>query len=119
MVSNQQFWDTFRNIPNDLREQLVRLKLPRAIRGSEREIIRGMMPSNPIRVVELAASQAKKKHGWQEVYWSINEESCWVSNEPLPDRYATSYVAPISGDSDRDSAERLAVLTLLAMVEAK
>ena len=119
MISNQQFWDTFRNIPNEMREQLVRLKLPRAIRGSEREIIRGMMPSNPIRVIELAAQRAKQRHGWQEVYWAITEESCWVSNEPIPDRYAKSYLSMISKDEDRDSAERLAVLTLLAMVEAE
>ena len=119
MISNQQFWDTFRNIPTEMRERLVRLKLPRAMRGSEKEIIRGMMPSNPVRVVELAAEQARKKHGWAEVYWAIDNEGCWVSNDPLPDDNATTYFVPIEQDSDKDDAERVAVLTLLAKVEAK
>ena len=119
MISNQQFWDTFRNIPTEMRQHLVRLKLPRAMRGSEKEIIRGMMPSNPVRVVELAAEQARKKHGWAEVYWAIDNEGCWVSNDPLPDDNATTYFVPIEQDSDKDDAERIAVLTLLAKVEAK
>ena len=116
MISNEQFWTAFKSIPNDLRQQLIRLKLPRAIRGSEREIIRGMMPSNPIRVVELAAERAKEKHGWQEVHWGLTRDECWVSNELTPNRYGVSYLVEVSQDVDRDSAERLAVLTLLAEV---
>jgi hypothetical protein len=119
MISNQQFWDTFRNIPTEMRERLVRLKLPRAMRGSEKEIIRGMMPSNPVRVVELAAEQARMKHGWAEVYWAIDNESCWVSNDQIPQKDSVSYYVPIRKDEDKDSAERIAVLTLLAKVEAK
>jgi hypothetical protein len=119
MISNQQFWDTFRNIPNEMRERLVKLKLTRAIRGSEREIIRGMMPSNPVRVVELAADRAKAKHGWTEVYWAIDNESCWVSNDQIPQKDSVSYYVPIRKDEDKDSAERLAVLTLLSLVEIR
>mgnify|MGYP001067871735 CR=1 FL=1 len=42
------------------------------------------LPQNPLRIVQLAASEATRKHGWSGVSWGIDEQGCWVSATSAP-----------------------------------
>jgi len=114
MVSNNRLFDVIRALHGGIRLELKKLRNPRYTRLSERDILFSELPQNPLRVVELAARAAARKHGWDRPQWGIDEESCWVRPAGRPD--GLNYLRLIDRTEGDHEAEILAALDLLAQV---
>lgn len=114
MVSNNRFFETLGQLRGGVRAELRRLRNPRHIRGSERDLLFSELPQNPLRIVEFAARAAARKHGWERSQWGIDEDGCWVRAADDPDE--PNYFRSIDRTGDDHEAEILAALDLLAQV---
>ena len=114
MVSNDRFFEALRHLRGGIRLELRKLRNPRHVKLSERDILFSELPQNPLRIVEFAARAATRKHGWEGVQWGIDDEGCWVRPAEDPDRL--NYFKPIDRAAGDHEAEILAALDLLAQV---
>jgi hypothetical protein len=86
MITNQQYLDLLRGIGFDARNRIrrLRLKYNPLLRLSHRSLILSELPQNPLRIVQYAAQEAMKKHGWTDTSWGIDEQGCWISATSAP-----------------------------------
>jgi len=114
MVSNDRLFNSLRRLRGGIRLELRKLRNPRHVKLSERDILFSELPQNPLRIVEFAARVAERKHGWSETQWGIDNEGCWVRPGSYPDEL--NYLQLIDRGAGDHDAEILAALDLLAQV---
>ena len=114
MIANDRFYEILSRIPSEVRTTVRRLRNPKWIRNSERDLMFAELPQNPLRIIEHAASLARDHFTWTDVTWGINEDSCWV--RPRWDHHSKNYCETILRDHPRHEAEMHAALRLLAEV---
>jgi len=114
MVSNDRLFGVLRALRGGVRLELRKLRNPRHIKLSERDILFSELPQNPLRIVELAARAAARKHGWEHAQWGIDEDGCWVRPPGAPDEL--NYFRSIDRTEGDHDSEILAALDLLAQV---
>lgn len=110
MITNQQYLDMLRNIGFDARNGIrrLRLKYNPLLRLSHRSLILSELPQNPLRIVQFAAQEAVKKHGWTGVSWGIDEEGCWISATSAPWMASEpNYFSPIERKPLEDQEQEL------------
>ena len=114
MVSNDRLFEALRNLRGGVRLELRKLRNPRHVKLSERDILFSELPQNPLRIVEFAARAATRKHGWEGAQWGIDDDGCWVKSIDHADEL--NYFRSIDRGSGDHEAEILAALDLLAQV---
>ncbi len=115
MVSNNRLFDVLGKLRGGVRDELRRLRNPRHVRGSERDIMFSELPQNPLRIVEFAARAASRKHGWSTPRWGIDDEGCWIISSDVDDDDINYFVMIDRSESNHDS-EILAAIELLEKV---
>lgn len=114
MVSNNRFFETMGKLRGGLRAELRRLRNPRHVKGSERDVMFSELPQNPLRIVELASKAAARKHGWAMPQWGIDSEGCWVRPSDIDGD--TNYFVMIDRSEGNHESEILAAIELLVKV---
>jgi hypothetical protein len=114
MVSNNRLFEVVGRLRSGVRSEIKRLRNPRHLKGSERDILFTELPQNPLRIVEFAARVAVRKHGWDGVRWGIDDEGCWIMSPEGNDD--VNYFVMIDRAEGNHESEILAALDLLAKV---
>lgn len=112
MITNEEFWAILKRIPEPNRRNIT--KLPRKmISGSERMLLmRSYLPYNTLRIIEEAANVARKSGLACADRWGIDQSHAFVGLE-----YDTpNFHEVIPHDDNRDDAEKIAALRVLAAI---